>query len=99
MERETRIELATNSLEDSTYIDAVPTHGYQSDQPSHLLLPATHAAAYPHAPRNPLTSISGSRLLWVYLTLDKVAPYQKTMVSRAGLEPATTALKVRCSTN
>src|SRR5436305_15352470 len=56
---------------------AVPTRGYQSDQPSHLLLPATRAAVYSHAPGNPLTSISGSRLLWVYVTIDKVAPYQK----------------------
>jgi hypothetical protein len=55
----------------------VPTRGYQSDQPSHSLLPATPAAAYSYAPRNPLTRISASRLLWVYVTLDKIAPYQK----------------------
>jgi hypothetical protein len=55
---------------------AVPTRGYQSDQPSHSLLPVTRAAAYSHAPRNPLTRISGSRLLRIYVTLDKVAPYQ-----------------------
>jgi hypothetical protein len=50
---------------------AVPTRGYQSDQPSHLLLPASRAASCLHAPGNPLTSISRSRLLHLYLTLDK----------------------------
>ena len=47
---------------------AVPTRGYQSDQPSHSLLSATRAAALFYAPGNALTSLSESRLLWVFVT-------------------------------
>src|SRR5690349_5009953 len=60
---------------------AVPTRGYQSDQPSHLLLPATRAASPLYAPGSALTSACGSHLLWFFVTLDKVAPYQNISFS------------------
>ena len=47
---------------------AVPTRGYQSDQPSHSLLSVTRAASLLYAPGSALPSTSGSRLLWVFVT-------------------------------
>ena len=40
-----------------------------------------------------------SNALIAFLLADDFEKCVKEMVSRAGLEPATTALKVRCSTN
>src|SRR5262245_15501595 len=48
---------------------AVPTRGYQSDQPSHLPLVSSQALL--------LSALQRSFTKWWYVSLDKIAPYQK----------------------